>query len=226
MRIPGRQDPKANIFKLVHDWLCDGKRRWILFLDNVDDTTFLLEPRPGGQSQTAESADTSTPLREYIPQSESGSILITTRSKDAALDLVEEGDIIAIEPMNMGDARNLFEKKLGKLGQVEEVADLVKVLEFMPLAIVQAAAYISQRVPRYSVQQYLAEFQKSDHKKKWLLNHEGGKLRRDREAKNSIIITWQISFDYIRHTRPSATDLLSLMSFFGSTRYSRFIAAT
>jgi len=31
---------------------------------------------------------------------------------------------------------------------------------------------------------------------------------------NSIIITWQISFDHIRHVRPSAADLLSLMSFF------------
>jgi hypothetical protein len=39
-------------------------------------------------------------------------------------------------------------------------------------------------------------------------------LRRDREAKNSIITTWQISFDYIREIRPSAANLLSLMSFF------------
>ena len=35
-----------------------------------------------------------------------------------------------------------------------------------------------------------------------------------REARNSIIITWQISFDHIHRTRPSAADLLSLMSFF------------
>ena len=84
----------------------------------------------------------------------------------------------------------------------------------MPLAIVQAAAYISQRVPRYSVREYLQDFRKSDRKRTSLLNHEGGQLRRDREAKNSIIITWQISFNHIRKIRPSATDLLSLMSFF------------
>ena len=34
------------------------------------------------------------------------------------------------------------------------------------------------------------------------------------EAQNSIIITWQISFEHIRRSRPSATDLLSLMSLF------------
>lgn len=47
-----------------------------------------------------------------------------------------------------------------------------------------------------------------------LLDSKEGQLRRDYEAKNSIILTWQISFDYIRKTRPSATGLLSLMSFF------------
>ena len=61
---------------------------------------------------------------------------------------------------------------------------------------------------------YLAKFRKNDHRKTSLLDHEGGQLRRDGEAKNSIIITWQISFNHIHQTRPSAADLLSLMSFF------------
>jgi hypothetical protein len=56
---------------------------------------------------------------------------------------------------------------------------LDKADEFMPLAIVQAAAYISQRAPRSSVQQYLEEFRKSDRKKRSLLNHEAGHLRRE-----------------------------------------------
>ena len=46
------------------------------------------------------------------------------------------------------------------------------------------------------------------------MNQEAGHLRRDQEAKNSIIITWQISFDHILQVRTSAADLLSLMSFF------------
>jgi tetratricopeptide (TPR) repeat protein len=43
---------------------------------------------------------------------------------------------------------------------------------------------------------------------------EAGHLYRDWEAKNSILVTWQMSFDHIRQTKPSAADLLSLMSFF------------
>ena len=46
VKVPGRQNPKANIFQLVHGWLQDeGKGRWFLILDNVDDAGFLLEAR-------------------------------------------------------------------------------------------------------------------------------------------------------------------------------------
>lgn len=43
VKVAGRQDPRANIFKLVHDRPCDSKERWLLVLDNVDDADYLLE---------------------------------------------------------------------------------------------------------------------------------------------------------------------------------------
>jgi tetratricopeptide (TPR) repeat protein len=57
-------------------------------------------------------------------------------------------------------------------------------------------------------------FQKSDREATKLLDYEAGHPYRDWEAKNSILVTWKISFEHIRSIRPSATDLLSLMSFF------------
>jgi hypothetical protein len=201
----------------VHDWLRnDRKGKWVLILDNVDDAAFLVEtPRTsqGGQTNGVGSGNL-RPLVSYLPQCPNGSILITTRSKYAALKLVEQRDIIAIEPMSKSDALALLEGKLGWHGDGDDAAELAAELEFMPLAIVQAAAYISQRVPRYSVREYLQDFRKSDRKRASLLNHDCEQLRRDWEAKNSIIITWQISFNHIRAIRSSATDLLSLMSFF------------
>jgi hypothetical protein len=130
------------------------------------------------------------------------------------LKLVEQRNIIAVEPMDRIDALALFENKLGRYDDSDDTAELAEALEFMPLAIVQAAIYIFQRALCYSMRDYLQDFQKNDRKKTGLLNYEGEQLRRDWEAKNSIIITWQISFDHIRKIRPSATDLLSLMSFF------------
>lgn len=45
-----------------------------------------------------------------------------------------------------------------------------------------------------------------------LLDLGHGDLRRDEDASNSIILTWQTSFERIWQTRRSATDLLLLMS--------------
>jgi len=152
-------------------------------------------------------------LWEYLPQSQHGSVLITTRSRSVALKLVEERDIITVDPMDEVHSVALFEKKLSTQSDRKDTIELVAELEFMPLGIVQAAAYISQRAPRCSVRQYIEKFQKTDRSKTSLLTHEAGHLRRDRDAQNSIV-TWQISFDYIQQERPSAADLLSLMSFF------------
>lgn len=212
----GRQDPQANIFKLMHDWLCDCKQRWLLVLDNVDDPRFFLSGQGNGdsQGQTTNTQVVQKPLREYLPHCERGSILVTTRNKEAAIQLVELRNIISVEPMDEAQALALFEKKLEVQGDSGHVAELAAVVEYMPLAIVQAAAYISQRAPRYSVAKYLEDFKKSEHKQITLLTYSRGPLQRDWEAKNSIVITWQISFEYIQQTRPSAADLLSLMSFF------------
>ncbi|OAG04890.1 uncharacterized protein CC84DRAFT_1165253 [Paraphaeosphaeria sporulosa] len=216
VKIAGRQDPQANIFKLVHNWLYNCKQRWLLVLDNVDDARFLLSGQANrdGQHQTTNAQVVRKPLREYLPHCNRGSILITTRDKGAALQLVEQRDVIVVEPMNEAQAVALLQKKLDAQGDSGDVAELAAVLEYMPLAIVQAAAYIWRRAPRCSVAEYLEEFRRSDGGKRSLLNHEAGHLRRDRDAKNSIIVTWQISFEHLRHQKASAAELLSLMSFF------------
>ena len=201
----------------MHDWLDDDRKGpWVIILDNVDDACYLVERRSTGQDVQNNGIGSGNlrPLVEYLPQCPNGSILITTRSKNAALKLVKPRNIIAIEPMSQIDALALFRNKLGGNDGGHDAAQLVAELEFMPLAIVQAAAYISELAPRCSIRQYLQMFQKSDSKISSLLEYEAEELQRDSEAKNSIIITWQISFDHICEIRPSATDLLSLMCFF------------
>ncbi|KAM7195080.1 P-loop containing nucleoside triphosphate hydrolase protein, partial [Rhypophila sp. PSN 637] len=215
VKIPGRHDPKANIFQLVHDWLGDGRNgRWMLILDNLDDAGFLTASCIGGDKHPADKDGTYTqPLIWCLPQCQNGSILVTSRSNEAASELVEDRHIIAVNPMDKEDALALLQKKLRQCEVGDSMDELVTALECMPLAIVQAAAYISQTWPPCSVQQYLDKFRKSTRKKAGLLSYESGKLRRDTGAKNSILITWQISFDHIYKIRPSAVHILSLMSF-------------
>ncbi|KAJ5752268.1 P-loop containing nucleoside triphosphate hydrolase protein [Penicillium odoratum] len=217
VKIPGRQDPKAHTFKLLHDWLHDERKgEWVLIFDNVDDDQYLHEIPPAKQDgrESVSSCASERPIWAYFPESLKGSIIITSRSRKMVSRMVEVNDIITVEPMDDIHAVALFEKKLGELAAKEEIIQLTAALDFIPLAIVQAAAYIKKRAPRLSVPQYMEAFRASYHQKISLLGYEGENIRRDRDANNSILVTWQISFDYISKTRPSAADLLSLMSFF------------
>ncbi|OAL07735.1 TPR-like protein [Phaeosphaeriaceae sp. SRC1lsM3a] len=209
----GRKDSQADVFKLVHDWLRDRKNgRWLLVLDNADDAAALCLK---GEGDSGGSSAVQQHVLDYLPSSSHGSILVTSRTKGAAMQIVEENDTIAIDPMDNVAAHTLLRKKLGGTSEEDSsIAQLATTLDHMPLALVQAAAYIRERAPRCSVQQYLEQYWQSDSSKTSLLNKEAGHLRRDRAASNSILITWQISFNHIRNTRQSAAGLLSLMSFF------------
>lgn len=187
-----------------------------MVLDNIDNADFLTHAQAVSPSQSRASDHQSPrPLRDYLPQSQNGAILVTTRSRKSALKVAEENEVILIDPMGASHAFELLDKKLGSIGEKNErdLKELAGTLEYMPLAIVQAASYILRFSPRYSVRRYIEDVQQSDRKKLSLLRHAGGELRRDSQAKNAIITTWQTSFEHIQETRQSAAELLSLMSF-------------
>ncbi|KAJ5693379.1 hypothetical protein N7462_002802 [Penicillium macrosclerotiorum] len=207
-KIPGRQDPNSNVYQSIQNWFQDGKRgKWILVLDNLDDDEFFCTPIAPGKPL----------LKTFLPQSPSGSIIITTRSWSIARKFFSERSIISIGIMDEYSALDLLQKKLAtrEAGDGNDDArQLVGTLGYFPLAIVQAGAFIVQRLPRYSIKQYLKDFLKSKQKRAKLLGHEVENLQRDNETSNSIMVTWQISFEYINKKRSSAADLLALMSFF------------
>ncbi|CAI7654014.1 unnamed protein product [Penicillium manginii] len=212
IKLRGRQDPKANIFQLVENWLRDQKSgHWICILDNVDDEFLCL--RPATRNDNPANAPIK-PLLEYIPRNPKGSTIFTTRSREIALRIVDFKGLVEVKPMERSEALELLQKRLGQTASSQESQQLTDALDCMPLAIIQAGSYIRNRAPRYSVTQYLSDFQRSDREAIRLLKKEVGHVYRDWEAKNSILVTWQISFDYLRQTKPSAAELLSLMSFF------------
>ena len=161
----GRKEPQADVFKLVHDWLRDKKNgQWLLVADNADneDDKDILSAQAGdSQADNGDSADKSVgalqQLLRYLPPSRHGSVLVTSRTQQAAMQLVENNDIILIEPMDDAAAQALLRKKLGdedkKSDSNEDIAKLAAALDHMPLALVQAAAYIRRLAPRCSVQQ-------------------------------------------------------------------------
>ncbi|KAL8310426.1 hypothetical protein RB597_010317 [Gaeumannomyces tritici] len=207
VKLPGRNQPKADIPQLVYSWLSNERNgRWTIIVDSADDRDVFYAARDGREGK---------PLASYFPQSRNGSIVVTTRNRDLAYRLTgNPKNIIEVGPMVLADAFLLLEKKLGPFSNVATAEDLVQALDLVPLAISQAAAYIQARSPMSSVEKYLAEFRKGERKRAQLLWHDAGDLRRDGGASNTILTTWQISFEHIRSRRHSAADLLALMSFF------------
>ena len=82
------------------------------------------------------------------------------------MQVVEDSDIIPIEPMHDAAAHALLRKKLGDTDEEDDsITTLAKTLDRMPLALIQAAAYIREHAPRCSVRQYLEEYRQSDRRK-------------------------------------------------------------
>jgi septin family protein len=52
----------------------------------------------------------------------------------------------------------LLQKKIDESTNQQDLEELASLLEYMPLAIVQAAAYIQQKGTRYSVRRYIEVF--------------------------------------------------------------------
>ncbi|KAK1074097.1 hypothetical protein LTR74_001344 [Friedmanniomyces endolithicus] len=204
VKIDGRKNAKADIYALIRGWLRDERNgRWTVVLDNADDASFLVE----GASRTGFT------LFGCLPPVEHGTVLVTTRSETAALRLVDRGEIISVH-LTEDHALALLEKKLGQHACREDLAKLARELEYMPLALAQASAYIQNSTPRCNVPQYLEMLGRSKKSKTNILSVHTEGLRRDHGASNAIMLTWQISFEQIHRFRRSAADLLSLMSFF------------
>ena len=179
--------------------------------DNVESVETFFPPRDHQRDQSDASAQ--TPLATYIPQNCNGSILVTPGSKDAVVELVGSYNRIKVAAMDEHEGLQLLRNKLRDPPTKESAIELLDALDYIPLAILQAIAYIN-RDARMTVVRYLDEFRRSSKKRENLLNWAKGKLLRNESVLNSVVTTWQISFEQVWQERQTAAELLSLMSFF------------
>ena len=172
-----------------------------MILDNADDAEIMY--------------GSGSPLRlaDYLPRSNQGSILLTTRFQRVGTNLTSPQNIFRLQPMTLKESELLLRARLGDNPPEQNrdtYQDLAKELENTPLALVQAASYMSQNC--MTLAKYLQLYRQSDVTKTGLLSEDFEDDVRDRQAKNPIATTWIISFDYIEMHVPQAVELLSLMS--------------
>lgn len=93
---------------------------------------------------------TSLSLSTYLPFNTRGAILFTTRDHKAATKYAAT-QVISAEEMDDKESRELFSRSLQNKELLKDnsgVTKLLKLLVNVPLAIVQAAAYLNETLPQ------------------------------------------------------------------------------
>lgn len=207
LSLPGWDDQKADSLKLVYEWLSDEHNdKWLLIVDNADDATMFFSKSVATQEQQH-----SKSLARYLPQSSSGSILITTRDKRVGEQLAGRERPIEILPMDAADSMQLLRSRMAEDDWSDtEAMELIEELACLPLAITQAAAFISEN--GLTLSEYRELLETGDEELKDLLSEDLQDPRRDLDTENSVMRTWKLSFDQISKGKPRAAQILSLMA--------------
>ena len=202
-RIVTQEATQVDVTLLVKDWLeIRHEGRWLMVVDNVDDADVFFRELTSNKKT----------LSQYIPRTGKGSLLFTTRSRDIAVDLILPATPISIPVLTKSEGRQLLCSRIAGAHSEESVVELLEELEYIPLAITQAAAFMSKR--RRTIPQYLELYRKSDSARVRMLSYEFSDHARQYNSMESVAKTWIISFESIRRGNPRSADLLSLMCFF------------
>ncbi len=165
-------------------------------MDNADDGDILFG-----------SADLLGGISDYLPESDDGITLFTTRSREVAVSVTS--DVIKLPAMDPPEAADYWEKLLIR-GNKAGTTELLKELSYLPLAITQAAAYLN--TIRMPIPEYLRLLRGADREAASLMSREFYDGTRYRGSQNAVATTWLVSFNQIRKSDRAAADLLAFLS--------------
>jgi len=212
---PGDTDsarqPQTDVVQLVNSWLqSDESGHWLIIFDSADSHSSLIKAFASDQDLSGVSTSRKKSLAHMLPRSSTGAILVTTRNKQLALDLTDT--LLDVPLMDDVEAEKLVNDKLKHLNPKPiEVHSLVVLLGYLPLALVQAAAYV--RTTTITIRKYIQLYNKDKGTQMRLLETNFTDIERDQNAENAVLKTWILSFEQIKLEDPQAANLLSIMSF-------------
>lgn len=192
-----------------------------MILDNADDPDIFHEGEDGSATRKY-----SPGLSQYIPDCEHGTILVTTRDLTAGRRLTKGNAPLRIERMSPKESIMMLRSKLGTRNQQHSPSEdeppdgndferLATSLEYLPLAMVQAASFIQEN--SMSVINYLRLIEEDSLAVK-LLKHDFQERGRDAEVPNSVYATWKLSMKQIQKEHPNAAELLFLMAHYEQSK--------
>ncbi|CAG7969514.1 unnamed protein product [Penicillium olsonii] len=186
-----------SAMELVHRELSDDNAgKWLFIVDNADDADLTFNE-----------------LDRFFPVSEAGVTLLTTRSKEVAISFAGR-DILELQNMKAAEGIDFLTKILGNdvIEDPNSTSQLLEELNFLPLAIAQAAYYIRRNDG--TIGRYLELMHKSEKERMRLVSREFHDITRYRKMPNAVAKTWLISFNQIQNSDPPAANLLGFISCF------------
>ncbi|KAI5781692.1 hypothetical protein DFH27DRAFT_308330 [Peziza echinospora] len=211
--LPGHGNPNQDIRPIVKSWLERPESgNWILVLDNADNKLdfFNTSSGPG--------------LADFVPHGSKGIVILTTRDKDVARKLLDNpSNILDKRLMDSNHARQLFTQGYPEAiqhtchkEQDNAIFLLLEALQFLPLAITQAAAYLSENL-LLSPSDYLQLFNSTKDRQKELLSKQFSDIRREVQNETTLA-TISISFHQLQEQSPLAISLLHIISLIDNRR--------
>ena len=192
----------------VKQWM-DQLPNWLLIIDNVDDLTIfkkLYSNRGSDQSHNPE-------LLRFVPKKK-GAVLWTSRDNSILGRLVDLSRGVQIPKMTKEEGLMLLQTRCGRTPSEkpsDDERELLTLLEGLPLAIAQGAAFI--RSTRSTVKYFIQMFRDSDVEQLDLLDYEFSDVHRQSDIPNSVMKTWIISMKQIARENPCAEQILNTVAF-------------
>ncbi|KAM3533696.1 hypothetical protein MY4038_003011 [Beauveria bassiana] len=207
-------DKDGDASLAVKRWLDEPKNdRWLLILDNYDHPNIggyaeEMSPgddgNPGRHGEVDEQAPEGYDVRQYLPRTDQGMVIVTTRSS-----IVQIGELLRLQKLcKIEDSLRILETTSGRKDSRDDASAiaLARKLDGLPLALSTAGSYLSQVSTSWL--QYLQDYESA-----WvplqklspqLLTYEN----------RAMYSTWNISYASIHRRNESAAMLLRLWAFF------------
>ncbi|KAF1817700.1 uncharacterized protein K489DRAFT_309231, partial [Dissoconium aciculare CBS 342.82] len=189
-------DKSEEVKEVVKAYLSGAQAgKWLLIVDNADDMRVVEELLP------------------YLPHSAAGSVIFTTRTTAVAQQLVGSNtiELVKLQPDEAIQLLTHALKHKEVLQGTSAVTDFFEELDYLPLAITQAAAYININT-NMSIAEYLRLIRGTDDDKVHLLSKEIRDHTRYEQSSNAVARTLILSFEQVQERDSAAADLLRFIA--------------
>ncbi|KAF5013151.1 hypothetical protein FDECE_815 [Fusarium decemcellulare] len=178
--------------------------RWLLVVDNADDLT-LFGAGPATNKRKS--------FMEYIPRGPNGTVLWTSRDEKISGSLVGSRRGISVAKMTLEESKMLLETWMArpiKQHETEDAECLLRELQWLPLAISQAGAYM--RRTDTSISEYLSCLEEEKGHSR-VLKDTVFDRHRWKDAPNSILETWNISIRRLKQENEMSYSILHILAY-------------